>query len=388
MCNGNGQCRKKEGLMCPSYQATLDERDSTRARAQALRGLIHGQLDNKELFDEDFHKVMDLCIQCKGCKTECPSQVDMAKMKSEYLFHLNRHSLRDKLFAHITTLFSYATKASWLANKLSFFARFFGIAAERSMPKLASKPFSSLFQAKPQQNQPQVVLYVDSFTEFLSPQIGLAAVQLFEALGYNVIAPSWSCCGRPLISKGFLPEAKAKMAKALDLLLPYAEQGLPIVTLEPSCLSALTDDIRDMRLPKEKVTLVTSAFQPLAQFLLQHKDQLTRRLKPFTGTLLVHGHCHQKALYGMQDEIAVLKTCATNVNEIPSGCCGMAGSFGYEKEHSPISFKIAELVLFPHLRARPANTLIIASGNSCRSQIHDGLKLPALHFIEFLARQL
>lgn len=400
LCNGNGQCRKKEGVMCPSYQATNDERDSTRARAQALRGLIHGQISDKELLEDDFHQVMDLCIQCKGCKTECPSQIDMAKMKSEYLHHLHKKKspkIRDRFFGHVTAIFWASSALSWLvnvANRQTLIRKIlykFGIAEERALPSLARVRFSTLFANHTPLNhdRPQVVLFVDSFTEFLEPSIGMAAVRVLEAIGFCVVAPLWQCCGRPLISKGFLPEAKTKLTKALDMLLPYAKAGIPIVGLEPSCISALTDEIRDFSLDTHKVALVTKAIQPLDQFLLNHKELLAKRVVAFEGQVLVHGHCHQKALFGMQAEMAVLRaTCAPNALEIPSGCCGMAGSFGYEKEHVAVSKKIGELVLFPHVRARTEGAVVIASGNSCRSQIADGTQVQALHFVQFIDNQL
>lgn len=401
LCNGNGQCRKKEGVMCPSYQVTHEERNSTRARAQALRGLIHGQISEKELLGEDFHAVMDLCIQCKGCKTECPSQIDMTKMKSEYLHHVHKKhsaSLRDRLFGHITAIFSLSAHMATIVNFMNDckivrrLLHAFGIAKERPLPKLAKERFSVLFnkrKTRSNNTMPHVVLFVDSFTEFLNPEIGLAAVQVLESLGFYVMAPAWTCCGRPLISKGFLPEAKTKLTKALDALLPYAKQGITIVGIEPSCISALTDEIRDFSLDPAKVALVTKAIQPLDQFLLQHKEQLKAVTVPFTGQVLVHGHCHQKALFGMKAELALLQaTCAPNVAEIPSGCCGMAGSFGYEKEHVQISKKIGELVLFPSIRARKTGSVVIAGGNSCRSQIEDGLNVQAIHFIQFIAQQL
>lgn len=403
LCNGNGQCRKKEGTMCPSYQVTHDERDSTRARANALRGIIFGELHEKDLYSDDFHKVMDLCLQCKGCKSECPSQVDMAKMKSEYLYHLHakkKPSLRDRLFAHITDLFNIATKASGLVNLFNRLTPFrklvqaLGISAERSLPKLASKRFSRQFKnhlqtKQDQEARPQVILFVDSFTEFVSPWVGMATVRVLEDLKYNVIAPEWQCCGRPLISKGFLPQAKKKLEALLDTLYPYAKQGIPIVGVEPSCTLTLCDELRDFNLDQEKVEYVRKACQTIDQFLLSHTAALKELTVPFVGEVKVHGHCHQKSLIGMQAELAVLRTLVSgSVTEIPSGCCGMAGSFGYEAEHAQFSKKIGELVLFPAIRESSPDTAIIASGNSCRHQIEDGTEAHPLHFIEFIARQL
>lgn len=403
LCNGNGQCRKKEGTMCPSYQVTHDERDSTRGRAHALQSLIHGQIREKEILDDDFAKVMELCIQCKGCKTECPSQVDMAKMKSEYLYQVHQKKkpkLSDRLFAHIGDLFSMATKVSWLVNlinRLPFVRKWLhhlGIAPERALPKLAPKRFSRVYKSHVRKRssdevRPQVVLFVDTFTEFLHPSIGMAAVRVLEDLKFSVVAPSWQCCGRPMISKGFLPQAKKKLEHLLDTLYPYAQQGIAIVGIEPSCLLTLKDEMRDLGLDHEKVELVSRACLTLDQFLISHKAALSQLVVPFTGNLKVHGHCHQKSLVGMQAELELLKSVVNgSVEEIPSGCCGMAGSFGYEKDHSQFSHKIGELVLLPAIRAASPETVIIASGSSCRSQIEDFTEAKPQHFIEFIARQL
>lgn len=403
LCNGNGRCRKKEGLMCPSFQVTHDERDSTRARADALRGIILGHINEKELYGEEFHKVMDLCIQCKGCKTECPSQIDMAKMKSEYLHHLHskhKPSLRDRILAYTPQIFNIATKFSGfvnLFNRVTFLRKllgFIGLSTDRPLPKLASKRFSCQFKNHMrtkgvQDGRPQVVLFVDSFTEFVSPSIGMAAVKVLEDLKYSVIAPSWQCCGRPLISKGFLPQAKKKLGDLLETLYPYAKQGIPIVGVEPSCILTLSDELRDFGLDHDKVELVSRACVPIDQFLFKHLESLSSLVTPFAGNLAVHGHCHQKALVGMQAELALLQRLVSGqVTEIPSGCCGMAGSFGYEKEHEAFSKKIGELVLFPAIRQSAPGTLIIASGNSCRHQIEDICKVQALHFVELIARQL
>ncbi len=370
LCNGNGACRKKEGLMCPSYQATLEEKDSTRGRADALRGLIHGQLPE----DVDFDSVMDLCLQCKGCKKECPSQVDMAKMKSEWLYH-SKKTCMDYVFGHITSIFRWGAYFSWLTPLVEFLVK-------RKAPRFARKRFSSLYTPKTKGVGKEVVLFVDSYTEFLTPKIGLAAVKLLERLGYDVICPPWQCCGRPLISKGYLPEAKVALEKVSATFKPYVDKAIPILCLEPSCLSVVVDDIQDFKLNKIEM-------QSFSAFLLMHKEQIKEHLLICKDEVLVHGHCHQKALFGMEDELMLLReTCAPYVKEIPSGCCGMAGSFGYEKEHIPISKKIAELVLFPYIRSRKPNSIVIANGNSCRSQIENGFDFVPLHIAEFLANQL
>ncbi|MBS0656592.1 MAG: 4Fe-4S dicluster domain-containing protein, partial [Verrucomicrobia bacterium] len=391
MCNGNGACRKKEGVMCPSFQVTHDEKDSTRARANALQALIHGRLHAEAIATPEFHEVMDLCIQCKGCKTECPSQIDMAKLKSEYLHQLHQKKgapLRDRLFASIPSLFRLASSmprlANWVTTKIS---KFFGIAEERPLPQLATSRFSTLFKRhKKNQSNSHVVLFVDTFTEFTAPSIGMDAVKVLEALGLSVIAPDWHCCGRTLISKGFLPEAKKKLEYLVNVLYPYAEKGLQIVGLEPSCILTLVDEVRDFGLDAQKVAAISKASRPIDEFLFDYIDQLAALTSPYPGSVQLHGHCHQKSLVGIKAQCEILKKLtAKEVTVIPSGCCGMAGSFGYEKEHAHFSQQIGELVLFPHIRACDPDTIIIASGTSCRAQIEVGTKRHALHLVEFIA---
>jgi FAD/FMN-containing dehydrogenase/Fe-S oxidoreductase len=399
MCNGNGACRKKEGIMCPSFQVTHDERDSTRGRANALRDLIHGKQGEKELFDDEFKRVLELCIECKGCKTECPSQVDMAKMKSEFLYHFHkkkRRPLRDYLFGHIRTLFSWGSHVSWLTRVSQNFwltrkaLEYLGISSDRSLPLPATRPFSSLFAKHPKKtDSKQVVLFVDTFNEFISPEVSMDAVKLLEALGFSVIAPQFGCCGRTLISKGFLPEAKKSLATLIDQLYGYAKEGISIVGLEPSCLLTFRDEATALHLDAEKTACVAKASLLIDEFLVEYKEDLGKLCNPFHGTLLVHGHCHQKALVGMQAQAALLREiCHGTVVEIASGCCGMAGSFGYEKEHEALSHKIGELVLVPTIQAAGSNAIVITSGTSCRSQIKDLTGISAKHIVQFLHEQL
>lgn len=402
MCNGNGQCRKKEGIMCPSFQVTHDEKDSTRARANLLRDFVHGKLSEKELFEEGFSSVLDLCIMCKGCKTECPSQVDMAKLKSEFLYmHRLKHRsrLRDWLLGHISSLLSCFTfggpSISWLARKIAAnslckkLLHYIGIASERNLPLPAPRPFSSLYTPSEKKGLKEVVLFIDTFTEFLHPSIGLSAIQVLKALDFDVNVPQWNCCGRTLISKGFLPEAKVKLQRLIDCLYEYAKKDIPIVGLEPSCLLTLVDEAKALHLDMQKVSTVANMSQLLVTFLAEHADTLAKKASLFQADVLIHGHCHQKALVGMHAELALIRRFVSGaVSEIPSGCCGMAGSFGYETEHAAFSKKIGELVLFPHIRHAKKGTLIITSGTSCRAQIEDVLGIKALHPIEFIAERL
>lgn len=388
LCNGNGFCRKKEGVMCPSFQVTHDEYDSTRARATALQGILKGKLHPDELANKDLLNILDLCIQCKGCKTECPSQVDMAKMKSEVLFQYQEkygYSFRGRLFGELGKLLKWASPFRSIYNRIKDYAwvkSLLGIAGERKLPRLAKNSFSSWFAKYPQKAGKKVVLFNDTYTEFIQPEIGKAAVKVLNALGYEVIVLPWSCCGRPFISKGFLKEAKSKALKFLDLYKPYQE--FPLIGLEPSCILSFVDEYSDLLGDEffKKSILFDS-------FLEAHLEdgRLPLHFKREKKSVQVQVHCHQKALIGSKSTLEVLKAVdECKVVEIPSGCCGMAGSFGYEKEHYTFSMKIADLVLLKTIKQNDA--VIIANGFSCRTQILDGSGKKAYHLAEFLAKYL
>ncbi len=401
LCNGNGLCRKKEGVMCPSFQVTNNEFHSTRARAQALRAIIHKRLPLESFTSQGLYDVMDLCISCKGCKTECPSQVDMAKFKSEFLYHYQEkhgYSLRSQLFGHIgkwtSRMSSFASffnwmNQTWLAKKV---LSSIGISPQRTLPNLAKQRFSHWFANYTQTlHLPHtLVLFNDTFTEFNHPQVGQAAVKLLNYLGYHVLLPTWSCCGRPALSKGLLPYARQQAHQLIEHLWSYAQKGYPIVGLEPSCLLTVRDDYNGLleEQDRNKLEQVIALCLTLDEFLAQLVEQGDwPSLTPtFTRKVKVHGHCYQKALVGMQPTLKVLRAVpGFQVEEIHSGCCGMAGSFGYEKEHESISLQIGELHLFPAVRACSAEDWIIASGTSCRHQIQDGTGHQALHLAEALA---
>lgn len=402
MCNGNGSCRKAEKVMCPSFQASGDEYHTTRARAQALRSIVNGRTPISSFTSQGIYDILDLCLECKGCKTECPSEVDMAKIKAEFLYHYQQKhgiSFRSRAFAHIGRLstilslfpavanyLSQTRLMKWLQNKI-------GIAPERSLPKLALQPFSYWLKMRksPRLAKPPVVLFNDTYTEFFNPEIGQAAVAVLEALGYNVIVPAWQCCGRTAMSKGLLPEAQQMGNRIINTLLPFAENGIPIVGLEPSCILTIKDDYLAL-LPKRKeaVETVTNRCKTFDEFVADHlkNEQLPLNLVKSEKQVLLHGHCHQKALVGTAATMRVLKALpGFTVNEIPSGCCGMAGSFGYEAEHYPMSMQIAELKLMPAIRKAP-DAFIIADGFSCRCQIDHSTTRKALHLAEIISDAL
>lgn len=401
MCNGNGQCRKKESVMCPSFQVSDNEYDTTRARAQSLRAIIHGKLPIEALKGRALYDVLDLCIECKGCKRECPSQVDMAKMKAELLYQYQEahgYSLRNRFFAYLPTFSRLASPFAALANGLaatSLFKRglaWLGIAPERSLPALAKERFSTWFQQ--QQQTPQiktVVLFNDTYTEFYEPHIGQAAYKVFKALGYEVLLANGMCCGRPLISKGLLKQAKANAISFVEKLNEMVNENRSLVVLEPSCASVFSDDTDGLLGKDPQLERLRSHTLSFDEFLHQHlvEGQLPLPFHDTQQNIWVHGHCHQKSLVGIKISLEVLQGISGfSVHEINSGCCGMAGAFGYEKEHYDFSMKIGDLKLFPQVQALHNKDLIIANGFSCRSQIKDGTPKRAIHLAEVIAFHL
>ena len=404
LCSGVGHCRKKlVGTMCPSYMATLDEQDSTRGRANALRrALSSGRPD--ALATAEVQQAMDLCLACKACKAECPSGVDMAKFKYEFLAHYGaRHgySLRSRLFAHIRTLSRIASKAAPIANRIIgnrlnrwLLDRFLGIDRRRRLPSLASTPFSRWFGGRSYVRagrRGKLLLFVDTFVEFNEPQIGIAATIILERAGFQVeLVPRKVCCGRPLLSNGFLEKAAQLAGKNIDVLAPYVEKGYTIVGLEPSCLSTFVDDYLDL-LDDERARMVAGSVLQLEEFLigLHHNGDLDLEFARTPKTVLVHGHCHQKASGGVAATLDLLRL-PTNfeVSEILSGCCGMAGSFGYEKEHFDVSMKIGQERLFQPILQAGSEVEIVAVGTSCRHQIADATGRRARHWAELLVEVL
>lgn len=400
MCSGVGHCRKKlVGTMCPSYMATLDEEHTTRGRANALRAALAGTLPDG-LHSQAVHRVMDLCLECKACKAECPSSVDMAKLKYEFLAHYHRqhgYPLRSRLFADIARISRLGSALVPLSNWLgrSGFNRWLldallGIDRRRRLPSFARQPFSRWFAGRrPARGaKGRVVLFNDTFVEYNEPAIGRAATRILERAGYEVVlAEGKVCCGRPLISKGFLERARALAQRNIEVLAPWAEQGVPIIGLEPSCASALSDDYLDLvddpqgRRVAEQVVLLEDFLVGAAPLDLEF-NQTARHI-------LVHGHCHQKALTGTAATLAVLNMPpGFRAEEIPSGCCGMAGSFGYEKEHFDISRAVGQERLFAVLEGVAEDVEIAAVGTSCRHQIADFTGRQARHWAEIFVEAL
>lgn len=404
MCSGVGACRKKlDGTMCPSYRGTLDEAHSTRGRANVLRMALSGQSGLPTVADPRAMEVLDLCLECKACKSECPSNVDMAKLKYEFLSHYHAaHGTpaRARFFAGAARLSRMAALAAPVANWLqelplvrAGMERWLGIDRRRRLPEYAPETFRAWFRRRRPDpragRRGEVLLLADTWTNYQEPEIGQAAVRVLEAFGYRVRLPELRCCGRPQISKGMLAEARENARYNLAVLGSAEHRELPLIGLEPSCLVSFRDEYTEFRLGEAADQLAARSWL-LEDFLADRHGEDTDR--PFRGQdadVLLHGHCHQKAVLGMGGAVKALQMVpGYRVTLLNSGCCGMAGSFGYEKEHYDLSLRIGELSVFPPVRAATPETLVAAAGTSCRHQIQDGTGRRALHPAQLLARAL
>jgi Fe-S oxidoreductase len=406
MCNNNGHCRKFDaGTMCPSYRVTRDEQHLTRGRANTLRLALSGQLGPDGLASAEVREALDLCVSCKGCKRDCPTGVDMARMKIEFL-HADRRkngwSLKDKLVARLP---DYAATASRFAGVLNLRNRsgvlaalgekLLGFSAKRSLPEWQAQHFFNsgvrgatreevLVAAQP------VVLFVDTFNGFFESANAQAAFDVLQAAGYTVHIASKQggdgkhlCCGRTYLAGGMVEQAKAKAGELLQAMQPFVAKGIAIVGLEPSCLLTLRDEMTAMGFGEPAQALAKQSLL-LEEFLAREAaagrlETLRARLRPIANPVLVHGHCHQKAFGAVSPVLDVLKLIpGVQPQLIESSCCGMAGSFGYEAKHHAVSMQMAELSLLPAVRSAP-EAIVVADGTSCRHQIHDGAQRQAVH---------
>jgi len=402
MCSGVGACRKTiEGTMCPSYMVTREEEHSTRGRANLLRAAMSGLLPAEELTGRRLHDALDLCLECKGCKAECPANVDMAKLKYEFLARYHEahgYPLRARLFGNIHALSRAGTRAALLSTWMTQLAparwvleRIAGVDRRRPLPPFAQQTFDTWWKGRngassngAASGRARVALFADTFMRFNYPEIGRAAVRVFEGLGYEVIVPDVTCCGRPMISKGMLAAARTHAQKNLAALLPLARAGIPIVGCEPSCILTFRDEVPDLFPGPDAEVLAGHTFL-VDEFLHRHVQERGWPRPSSGGTVLLHGHCHQKAAVGTRPATSVLKAAGFAVEEVDSGCCGMAGSFGFEREHYDISMAIGERRLLPAVRRVPAETEVVAMGVSCRQQIAHGTGRRAKHLVELLA---
>ena len=394
MCTGVGECRKVlGGTMCPSFQASREEEHSTRGRANALRMAMSGQFGEEGLSSPRMREVMDLCLSCKGCKSECPSNVDMAKLKSEVAqLHYDKHgpTFRDRLIrdsAKMAKRFSGALAP--MVNNMQRSRLFrnmqesiLGMSASRILPDYAKNTFASWYNKQKPSGKRMVVLFADTYLNYHEPHVGKAAYKLLTDCGFEVILAEAGCCQRPKISHGFLKEAKKEGLKTLQHLDSFLKNGTPVLVCEPSCASALNDDLPDLIDDEALAQRAQKGIMMIDQFLLQEQEagRLPVKLTATASQTLIHGHCHQKALYGTKAMKQLLN--GADVQEIPSGCCGMAGSFGYEKEHYSLSEKIGENRLFPAVRKAESGTALVACGFSCRHQIEHFTGKKAKHWVE------
>ncbi len=408
-CVGLGECRKHDaGTMCPSYMVTLEEQHSTRGRAHMLFELLQGEIVSNGWQDDDVKQTLDLCLSCKACKSECPANVDMATYRAEFLSHYyegQRRPIHAYAFGMIDRWLRLAAPLPAFANALSqppglsqIVKQILHVAPERRLPRLAPATFrqwaathavptvgrrrrSDRSAASPQ--RPSVILWVDTFNNSFHPETSRAAVQVLESAGYGVMIPRASlCCGRPLYDFGLLDRAKAYLGSILDELEDPIDAGVPVVVLEPSCASVFRDELRNLFPTDDRAIRLSRQTVVLSELL--HSGELPYEPPQLARPVLLHGHCHQKALMKMGHEEAILREMGTSLESPDTGCCGMAGAFGFEAGKFAVSQAIGERVLLPAVRSSSSDTLIIADGFSCREQIEQATGRRAMHLAEVL----
>lgn len=408
-CNGSGDCRKTElsgGTMCPSYMATRNEKDTTRARANILREFLTNSNKINRFDHDEIYEVMDLCLSCKACKSECPSNVDMAKLKAEWLQHYydaNGVPFRSKLIANFSASAKLGSVAPGIYNFVmtdkiisKLVKQLSGFALDRSMPtlyKITLKNWYSRHKKKKsvsKQGAKKVFLFCDEFTNYNDTEIGIKAILLLEKLGYEVMIPKHKESGRTWLSKGLVRTAKKIANKNISFLSPHITKDTPLIGIEPSAILTFRDEYVDLANDDqlEAAKILAANVYTIEEFIAAEIAKGNISKKQFTEkekVIKLHGHCQQKALSSMTPSLALLSLPENyTVSAIPSGCCGMAGSFGYEKEHYNVSQQIGELVLFPAVRQQPEDVVIAAPGTSCRHQIKDGTGRKSLHPVEIL----
>jgi Fe-S oxidoreductase len=394
-CVGVGECRRHEGgTMCPSYRVTREERHSTRGRA--LFEMQRGEITRGGWRDDDVREALDLCLACKGCKHDCPVSVDMASYKAEFLAHHYRGRLRPRAaytMGWIRGWAALAARAPRLANWMmrnepsaGLAKAIAGIAPQRTIPAFAETAFVDGFRAgSSRSDRPHVMLWPDTFTNYFYPDIGHAAVRVLGAAGYDVVLPDRPlCCGRPLYDFGMLERARRQWRRVLEALRDPIRAGLPIIGLEPSCVSAFRDELVNLFPDDEDARRLSHQVRTLAEFLGESGwSPLALPRKA-----LVHGHCHHKAIMGMDADRALFDKLGLDWQLLDDGCCGLAGSFGFERDKYEVSMAIGEHALFPAVRAVASDTLLLGDGFSCREQIAHATGRRALHLAEVIALAL
>ncbi len=399
-CVGAGKCRDTEsGTMCPSYMVTRDEKHTTRGRARILYEMLQGDVITDGFRSDQVHEALDLCLACKGCKGDCPVNVDMATYKAEFLSKHYKRRLRP-LAAYSMGLVMFwarlASRVPRLANALTripllgrLLKRIAGLSPRREAPAFARETFRSWFSERGAVNPdgPPVVLFPDTFNEHLHPDTARAATRVLETAGFRVIVPDgFLCCGRPLYDYGMLDTAKLLLKRLVERLTPYARDGVPIVGLEPSCVAALRDELPAMLVHDEDATRISACTMTLAEFLSEHASDW--EIPRLTGRAIVHGHCHHEAIMGFDADRKLLDRLGLDYEVLDSGCCGLAGSFGFEADKYDISVAIGERRLLPAVRDAPKDSLILADGFSCRTQIEQLTDRRAIHLAQAIESAL
>jgi len=403
-CSGSGDCRKthlSDGVMCPSYQASKNEKQSTRARANILREIFTNNNKKNPFNNKDAFDILDLCLSCKACKSECPSNVDVTKLKAEFLQHYyenNKIPFRTKLIAYLPKINEKIYHIRFFVNLLSnckLINKLIGFSTKRNIPKI-KKSLNSFIKNLNQKKGKSgtVYLFNDEFTNFNDPDIGIKTIKLLQKLGYNVIITDIHQSGRTYLSKGLVKKAQKIINKNIDILYGKISENIPLIGIEPSAILTFRDEAIDLAFDKnkEKAKQISKNCFLIEEFLANEIDKGKITSSQFTKdkqNIKLHGHCYQKALSSTKFTIKILSLPDNfTVEEIKSGCCGMAGAFGYEKEHYNLSMAVGELVLFPEIRKSDNKTIIAANGTSCRCQIKDGTNKKALHPVEILYNAL
>ena len=400
-CVGVGKCRRTDGgTMCPSYMVTKEEEHSTRGRARMLFEMLQGDTVKNGWKDEHVKESLDLCLACKGCKGDCPVNVDMATYKSEFLSHYYEGRLRPRTAYVFGWIYWWSRLSSLMPTVVNFFMHnkltaplvkaVAGIAPQRTMPKFAEETFKSWYGRQNKQNKgkQRVILWADTFNNYFLPQTLQAAFDVLEDAGCEVIVPKQSlCCGRPLYDFGMLDTAKKLLHQILHTLKDEIELGTPVIGLEPSCTAVFRDELINLLGNNENAKRLSKNTFTLAEFLEKKVPGYT--VPQYKGKVMVHGHCHHKSLLGMDADKNLLQKTGADMHVLDSGCCGMAGYFGYEKgRHYEVGLKAGERVLLPAVRKAEAATLILSDGFSCREQIEQETDRKGLHLAEFLQRAI